>query len=781
MQKALKIILKEKEFEIPLDFRYFNDIHPDIRQILLKDKQYIVKSNVQEETLKSFINFWINKVIPEFTSSNLSEYDQLSQEFDLMKEVLSIYKRFLQQIQEKEKENQQLNSLIESNTINYNEIINILFKKLPSSPLKNKLLAAIQEENIEKIKFYTQDILVDEDLVYIINEDSRTAGVISCQSQKRIINIPVIFNFSFLSVFEITVIHEEAFKNVKSIQKITFSSNSILNEIQNEAFYSSSIQSIVIPKSVKKIGDSVFAYCDNLKTVDFEENSELSYIGVSAFEGSHISTLSLPSNNIEFKENWCFWTHLLNNLLVSPSKQNCICLNDDGFLLMKSDPKSDVFDILLLAPRDVKKAVIPPFVKKIAQLAFACCNQLTEVECSRDSELKIIGSKAFNGSSIKKLIIPSTVEVLEEEWCNEADSLSNIIILPCEKENIMCYQDEFIFGKLDINTDIFDILYFASRDIQSATIPSFIRIIGSNAFDGCKLQTIHFSDDSELVSIGKYAFQNSKLTSISIPYRVTKIEMCTFVECHALKHIDMPVNSELREFGESSLYWSSIKSLFIPSKVEKLKLDWCDNTAYLTDISVSPNNKYFMCLDNKFIIGKSDQSSSVYDILVLVRRDIQAPIIPSFIKRIGSCAFNFCDQLETVIFTEDSNLEVISENAFSCSSIKRIKFPSKLKEIEYRAFDECSDLKIVEFEENCQLNTIGCSAFHSVPITSFIFPSHLRKIGDLAFDWTELNIIEIQENSVVKSISSSIFPAKYPDFIMIPVKIRKEFNFVDLI
>lgn len=76
----------------------------------------------------------------------------------------------------------------------------------------------------------------------------------------------------------------------------------------------------------------------------------------------------------------------------------------------------------------------------------------------------------------------------------------------------------------------------------------------------------------------------------------------------------------------------------------------------------------------------------------------------------------FVDQL----FSKKSNLEVIEEDAFSCSSLNRIKIPFGVKEIKHSAFAECFELKIFEFEKNTQMRIIESFNFHNTKISSFI-------------------------------------------------------------
>lgn len=76
-----------------------------------------------------------------------------------------------------------------------------------------------------------------------------------------------------------------------------------------------------------------------------------------------------------------------------------------------------------------------------------------------------------------------------------------------EKKNIIYYYDKFIIGKSDLKSDNYDILYFSRRDIKTANIPSFIKRIASNAFEGCYyLRQIEFDENLELVEIDDYIF-----------------------------------------------------------------------------------------------------------------------------------------------------------------------------------------------------------------------------------------------------------------------------------
>lgn len=90
----------------------------------------------------------------------------------------------------------------------------------------------------------------------------------------------------------------------------------------------------------------------------------------------------------------------------------------------------------------------------------------------------------------------------------------------------------------------------------------------------------------------------------------------------------------------------------------------------LKRIGVAPNNKYFMCLNDQFLLRKPSLNSENYNILVAAVCDVEKACIPSFIEIIESGAFDSCRNLPKVEFPEDSKIQRIEKFAFGFSGIK---------------------------------------------------------------------------------------------------------------
>ena len=130
----------------------------------------------------------------------------------------------------------------------------------------------------------------------------------------------------------------------------------------------------------------------------------------------------------------------------------------------------------------IEKVSIPSDVVCIGKNAFFNCRYLKEIDFIENSNLKSIGNKAFSGSIIESFTFPSSIEEFKEDWCLDLLNLNSIKILSNEKQNISLYNNDFLIGKIDQKSDIFEVLLFARKNIEIAIVPHFITKIAKNAF-----------------------------------------------------------------------------------------------------------------------------------------------------------------------------------------------------------------------------------------------------------------------------------------------------------
>lgn len=143
-------------------------------------------------------------------------------------------------------------------------------------------------------------------------------------------------------------------------------------------------------------------------------------------------------------------------------------------LFGKSDSKSDIFDTIEFASRDIQKVKIPSEITKIASFAFASCHDLKTVEFESNSKINSIDEWSFYSTAIECISIPCTVKKIESKAFAECRCL----------------------------------------------------------------KTIKFSEDSELNCVGSHLFYNSSLINLIVPQNVRKMGRSFFYQCHNLESIE---------------------------------------------------------------------------------------------------------------------------------------------------------------------------------------------------------------------------------------------------
>ena len=89
------------------------------------------------------------------------------------------------------------------------------------------------------------------------------------------------------------------------------------------------------------------------------------------------------------------------------------------------------------------------------------------------------------------------------------------------------YADEdnqLVLAKSDKNQELFDDLIFVNRNAINVKIPKYIKKIHQYSFGNCfQLKNIDFDDDSDLETIGSYAFYDCNINHIILPKKICKI------------------------------------------------------------------------------------------------------------------------------------------------------------------------------------------------------------------------------------------------------------------
>lgn len=810
MQSSFILLFNCKQFPIPSDFESLNCIKEEIKDQLLKTRQYEVQSDVQEYVFRSFIKHLLYNEIPNITNYNISEFEELSNEFDWMKNLVQTFQKNIlrserysllikNKIQLEEKKDYFANFQDEYSYINGLLLRSDEFIALSASSLDLYDLSRIyKDENTLFIEVYLQEKTCIDHLTYSLNERDNTAIITGFDDMVNDVYVPKTIHHKSKE-YLVTQIYDYSFKGKNNLNTLKFADDSKVHSLGSFTFTESSIKSITIPPEVLKIDSDCFSESE-LQSITFSNKSKLQIIEEGSFERTSIKSITIPERVTEI-ESLAFRNSSLENIYFS----NPLMIKRIGLHAFNSTLITEI--------------TIPSNIEKINEYTFSNCRNLVSVKFTENSKLKTIKSFAFTESTIQCLTIPSSVIKFEDDWCDNTSNLNTIEVLQCRERRVMLYKNEFLIQKSNLKNKQYNVLLFARRDIGVAIIPSFIEKINSSTFDNCKkLSAILFSRDSKLKIIGDKAFACSSLKNIKIPQNVSEIGKRAFYECSKFKKIEFECNSQLRTIGESAFEYtslenittppgvvdirsrtfahcpnlsnvcfpkllemdwyvfegSSVNCLKIPSDINQIFTNWCENAININEIQIIPrSDENIKCYDNKYLITRSDIYSDKFDTISFVRPDIEVAEIPSFITKIGNFAFSSCPKLKKVIFAENSKLEKIGIFAFSRSNIKSISLPPKLIEIGEYAF-EYSHLEHVEFQKNSQLKIIRNCSFAFSKLKCIEIPKNVIQIQENAF-WRckSLTIVDFHEKAKLKEIGKGAFAYSAIRSFQIPRNVQR--------
>ena len=491
--------------------------------------------------------------------------------------------------------------------------------------------------------------------------------------------------------------------------------------------------SIHIPDAVTGIGESAFESCSDLASVTFGENSQLEILGAYAFDGCGALTGIAIAAGVTKIGDFAF--------------QSCDALTTVTFGANSQ-------------------------LQRIGDSAFARCVSLTTIQLP--DSLERIGSSAFNGcSGLTAMHIPDNV----------------VAIGDCAF--IFCYNITSItFGQNSKLKDI-GLTAFAYCDgVSGITVPDSVTTIGDHAFSYSGFENIYFGPNSQLTSIGNYAFRESNVQSIILPEGVTSIGAHAFKDCYALAHIVM--GNHVASIGENAFAGcDDLVYVILGSGVTGIgdgafsgctklwhvfhkgtSAQWdavtigADNHCLanvllhhdctgdeITDLerrlcAVCVENGYIpsgKCGDNLFWTLDTDGvltitgSGAMYDFNAsdnlqpwyVYACAIQEVVIEEGATTIGEYAFFLCNNISEASIA--TTVTSIGKWAFaSCKSLAQFTLPANLSTIGDSAFRNCDSLQEIVIPNG--ITAIGETVFYSCDsLAKVVLPESLRTIGKSAF------------------------------------------------
>lgn len=521
-----------------------------------------------------------------------------------------------------------------------------------------------------------------------------------------------------------------------------------ITEIGEGAFcqIGTSLEKVVLPSTLKKIGDEAFRYCEKLVSVNLPESLET--IGKHAFSGTQLSEVYLGDN-------------------------------------IKQEDQFSVFDAFA-GCQNLKKVRIP---KGVSSFSFNNCNNLCEVELPEGIER--IPDSAFSMCAFTKIRISGTVKEIGKHAFSCCENLEEVE-LPEGLETI----EYSAFEKTKIKnvklpSTLRRISGFNDTPMESVELPEGLREIGYKAFCGSNLKQVKIPESTE--TIGSWAFAKTRIEKIEVPENVYDMEISVFESCSDLKEVRLKkieyrqrtiksfigteVAQETGGMGDNFfngcgklekvvlpeglkkisrgmfLGCESLKEIVIPQSVGEIGSDAFKECRSLKKI-ILPKNLVCISADVfrdcesleeieipecSFVTGKHIQHSPFLGCKSLRKITVHAEEIPHyFVAELKN--------LETVELLGDT--KSLGEAAFKGCGVKKIRIAKTLETIGEAAFEECDALSEFELEEENE--TFACKSgclfakknkrlVRAVPAVTtdgkkkFIVPKEVKEFGVRSF------------------------------------------------
>ena len=407
-----------------------------------------------------------------------------------------------------------------------------------------------QNRWIEKIDGVTYHY----DMWYIITDATNHYVEVTCKdanynsyNESTHIAIPkTVTHPSTGEVYTVTAIGANAFRGCTILQYIYFSD---VTSIGDNAFNGcTGLVDLTFTTKILTIGSNAFDGCTGLTSVAIPP--QMTSIGGSAFRGCTNLT------SVYYNATTC----TMGSYIFQNCTSDCtLTIGDD----VSGVPACAFYDFPGL--KTVNFGSHANF--EIGGSAFHACTGLTSIIIP--DNVTTIDRFAFDGcTSLAEVTIGAGVVSIGDTWGQTFNNCNNITTIYYNATNCP-----------DLN-DIQNSLWLGCNHNCTVYIGDNVTRLPMNIFKGLtNLNTIVFGSNPSLMEIGDWAFENTGLTSVTIPNSVTTIGGSAFSGCTALASLDL---GSVQTIETHAFYnCTSLTSLTIPATVTLIEAaSWEGNGAF---------------------------------------------------------------------------------------------------------------------------------------------------------------------------------------------------------
>ena len=418
------------------------------------------------------------------------------------------------------------------------------------------------------------------------------------------------------------------------------------------------MDSVIIPDTVKEIGSFAFAGCDGLKEITIPSGVEKAE---RSFDGSALETVHFEDEMKIIPEQICSYTKKLKTI----------------------DFPADLEEIgkrAFCSCESLETLHLPEGLQKIDHSAFTSCTALSDL--TFPETLTYIGGSAFQHSdSLKYVYLPSNIDTtLSEQWgwfsysgLEKIEFAPDMTVIPYDVVSHCHNLTDIIFPTAP--EKISDRAFEDCTLLKNVDIPDTVKEIGQFAFSGAGVENLHLPTSLEQLSGG--AFEKTKsLKKLYVPLVTLQDTSYSSFKDSGIERLEFAEGTEKIYAHFSNL--PNLNTLILPDSVKAIEQNAFQGSTSLQNVKLPENLEY---------IGWGAFSGCT---------QLTEITIP---KNVTECGYQpFADSGIEVITFEDG-MEIIPENICTKAHyLKAAVIPESVKKIE-SAFSECENLTTLDMKQ----------------------------------------------------------------------------------
>jgi hypothetical protein len=341
-----------------------------------------------------------------------------------------------------------------------------------------------------------------------------------------------------------------AFMLGKKLRTVTFAAAGELETIGEGAFYEcKELLGADIPASVRRLEKWCFALCSKFEHLTLQVDGELEIIDDWAFASTKIvGDIVIPVKVKEVQER-AFWQTSIRSITF-------------GHAPDRDDSELEWLGSGSLSETKIEKIRIPPKCRKIGEWTFLGTETLKEVTFAAglDQPLRNIGIRWLKGTKVSSIVIPTSSDAIKDFAFDELTELRNITITE------------------HVKIDIIGLRAFAGTQIPALKFGNDLREAEPEAFEGCgKLVSFELPNESKLRRCKHHLFHDCvSLRKVVLP-GIEGFDSAPFDGCTALRIVKFtlpgqskPLRSRVVALPDNGLFPETAR-IFVPCPEGALK------------------------------------------------------------------------------------------------------------------------------------------------------------------------------------------------------------------